>query len=593
LDKTGRFTQEWDNANLQHRFFEIPCGEVSAARRNDKSGQNRNSQRANSMLGSQAIAEILKREGVEQVFCFPYTPILDALSEAGIRPIVARQERVAENMADGFSRATLGRKIGVVTVQQGAGAENAFAGIAHAYTDSSPILFLPGHPGRESVRVPGTFDGVANFSATTKWADMIPSARTISNRLRRAFTLLRSGRPGPVMLEVPVDVAKETLPEPLEYNPVPAVRVAPDPAAIRDAARLLLKAERPMIWAGQGVLYAQASSELAAVAEYLGAPVMTTLLGKSAFDETHPLSLGAGGLSVTDMARQALEKSDLLFAIGASLTRTVFAPAIPPGKKIVHATVDPRDLNKDYVADVPMLGDASLVLTALLEELRSQHGKIGRPERATVEKELQAAREQWKSRWADKLVSDEVPINPYRVIGEFIKAVDRRETMVTHDSGNPRDQLLPLYESPVPRGYIGWGHSTQLGFSLGCAMGAKLACPGKLVVNFMGDTAFGMVGMDAETAVRERIPILTVLLNNSAMGNYERMIPISSAKYRTKFTSGRYAEVAKGLGAFSERIEKPGEVAAALKRGIAATRDGQPALLEFITREEPDMAIRY
>jgi thiamine pyrophosphate-dependent acetolactate synthase large subunit-like protein len=545
------------------------------------------------MKGSQAIAEILKREGVEHVFCFPYTPILDSLAEAGIRPIVARQERVAENMADGFSRATLGRKIGVVTVQQGAGAENAFAGIAHAFTDSSPILFLPGHPGREFVRVPPTFDAIPNYSATTKWADMIPSAGTIANRMRRAFTLLRSGRPGPVMLEVPVDVARESLPGPLEYRPVARVRVAPDPAAIRDAARLLLKSERPMIWAGQGVLYAEASHELASVAEFLGAPVMTTLLGKSGFDETHPLSLGSGGLSCTDMVRDALERSDAVFAIGASLTRTVFAPVIPAGKKIVHATVDPRDLNKDYVADVPVLGDASLVLTALLEELRSQRGKIGRPERAAVEKELHAARETWKARWAPKLVSDELPINPYRVIGEFMKAVDTRETIVTHDSGNPRDQLLPLYESPVPRGYIGWGHSTQLGFSLGCAMGAKLACPEKLVVNFMGDTAFGMVGMDVETAVRERIPILTILLNNSAMGNYERSIPIASEKYRTKFTSGRYADVARGLGAFSERIERPADVAAALKRGIESTRAGQPALLEFITREEPDMAIRY
>jgi acetolactate synthase I/II/III large subunit len=545
------------------------------------------------MLGCQAIAEILKREGVEQVFCFPYTPILDALADAGIRPIVARQERVAENMADGFSRASLGRKIGVVTVQQGAGAENAFSGIAHAYTDSSPILFLPGHPGRDLVRVPPTFDAVPNFAATTKWADLIPSARSIANRMRRAFTLLRTGRPGPVLLEVPVDVARETLPEPLEYSPVAPVRVAPDPAAIRDAARLLLKCKRPMIWAGQGVLYAQASSELAAVAEYLGAPVTTTLLGKSAFDETHSLSLGSAGLSSTDLVREWLDRCDAVFAIGASLTRTVFAPAIPPGKRFVHATVDARDLNKDYVADVPILGDAALVLTALLEELRSQHGKIGRPERAAVEKDLQTGRERWKSRWAAKLISDEVPINPYRVIGEFLKMVDPREAIVTHDSGNPRDQLFPLYEAPVPRAYIGWGHSTQLGFSLGCAMGAKLACPSKLVVNFMGDTAFGMVGMDVETAVRERIPILTILLNNSAMGNYEKSIPIATAKFRTKFTSGRYFEVARGLGAYSERIERPGDVAAALKRGIESTRGGQPAVLEFITREEPDMAIRY
>jgi len=543
------------------------------------------------MQGSRAIAEILRREGVEHVFCFPFTPILDALAEAGIRPIVARQERVAENMADGFSRATLGKRIGVVTVQQNAGAENAFSGIAQAYTDSSPILFLPGHPGRELVRTPPTFDSVPNYAATTKWADLIPSAAAIANRMRRAFTLLRSGRPGPVLLEVPVDVARETVPEPLDYQPVPSTRTGPDPLAIRDAARLLLKAQRPMIWAGQGVLYAGASRELTDVAEYLGAPVMTTLLGKSAFDETHPLSLGSGGLSATDMVRDALATSDAVFAIGASLTRTVFAPTIPPGKRIVHSTVDPRDLNKDYVADVPLLGDAALVLASLLDELKSQHGDKGRPERGAVEAQLLAARERWKARWAPKLVSDETPINPYRVIGEFMKAVDRKQTIVTHDSGNPRDQLLPLYESPVPRGYIGWGHSTQLGFSLGCSMGAKLACPDKLVVNFMGDTAIGMVGMDIETAVREEIPILTLVLNNSAMGNYEKYIPVATAKYRTKFTSGNYSEVARSLGAFSERIERPADVGPAIRRGIAATHEGRPALLEFITREEPDMAI--
>jgi acetolactate synthase I/II/III large subunit len=150
---------------------------------------------------------------------------------------------------------------------------------------------------------------------------------------------------------------------------------------------------------------------------------------------------------------------------------------------------------------------------------------------------------------------------------------------------------VPIYESPVPRGYIGWGHSTQLGFSLGCTMGAKLACPEKLAVNLMGDAAFGMVGMDVETAVREEIPILTVLLNNSAMGNYHQYIPIASAKYKTKFLTGNYSEVSRGLFAYSERIEQPAEIAAALRKGIEATRNGRPAVLEFITREEPEMAI--
>ncbi len=189
------------------------------------------------------------------------------------------------------------------------------------------------------------------------------------------------------------------------------------------------------------------------------------------------------------------------------------------------------------------------------------------------------------------MTSDEIPLNPYRVMGDFMKTVDPSAAIVTHDSGSPRDQLVPIYESVTPRGYIGWGHSTQLGFSLGAAMGAKLAAPEKLVANFMGDAAMGMVGMDIETAVREEIPILTLVLNNSAMGNYEKFIPKATQRYRTKFLSGNYCEVARALGAFAERIEKPAEIVPALQRAINTTRDGKPALLEFITREEADMAI--
>jgi acetolactate synthase-1/2/3 large subunit len=543
------------------------------------------------MRGSTAIARILKLEGIQQVFCFPFTPILDALAEEGIRPVVARQERVAENMADGFSRITNGRHLGVVTVQGSAGAENAFSGIAQAYTDSSPILFLPGHPGRGQIGVPPTFDAAKNYAATTRWADTIPSAARIPDRFRRAFTLLRSGRPGPVLLEVPADVAGEELREPLDYRPVPRARFGPDADAVRDAVRLLLAAERPLIWAGQGVLYAEASAELQDVAELLAAPVMTTLLGKSAFPETHPLALGTGSYSRTALVIDYLRRADAVFGIGASLTRTPFAPEIPGDKRVVHATLDPRDLNKDYVADVPLLGDARLVLRQMAEEIRSQTGPNGRPGRAAVEADLAEMRQAWQARWAPKLRSDEVPLNPYRVMGDLMNVVDPTRAIVTHDSGGPRDQLVPLYPALTPRCYLGWGHSTQLGFSLGAAMGAKLAAPDKIVVNFMGDAAFGMVGMDVETAVREGIPILTLVLNNSAMGGYERFIPQAVTRYRTKYLTGNYALVARGLGAYAEHVEQPQDIVAALQRGLAANREGRPAVLEFITREEPDMAL--
>ena len=543
------------------------------------------------MTGSRLIARILKQEGIEQVFCFPFTPIIESLAEEEIRIVVARQERVAENMADGFSRTTFGKRIGVVTVQQAAGAENGFAGIAQAYTDSSPILFLPGHPGRSRAGVPSVFDAVKNYSATTKWADTIPSADDVPNRMRRAFTALRSGRPGPVLLEVPVDVASEECTKPADYRSVEPVRTAPDPDAIREAVKLLVAAEKPVIWAGQGVLYAEACEELRELAELLAAPVLSTLLGKSNFNERHPLALGAGGYSQTAMVGDYLGQADAVFAIGASLTATVFAPVLPSGPKIIHATVDPRDLNKDAVADVPILGDAKLVLAAMIEEARSQTGGKGRPGRAQVEKYLAAIRTTWKARWAPKLSSEETPLNPYRVIGDFMKVTDPANTIVTHDSGNPRDQLMPLYESVTPRGYLGWGHSTQLGFSLGAAMGAKMAAPEKLVVNFLGDAAFGMVGMDVETAVREEIPILTMLLNNSAMGNYDKHIPKAVERYGTKYLTGNYSDVARGLGAYTERIEQPAEIIPAIERAIAKTKDGKPALLEFITREESDMAI--
>ncbi|MDP7276947.1 MAG: thiamine pyrophosphate-requiring protein [Planctomycetaceae bacterium] len=544
------------------------------------------------MRGDQVIAEILKREGVEQIFLFPFTPILEAVSAAGIRPIVARQERVAENMADGFSRITNGARIGTVTVQQAAGAENAFAGIAQALTDSSPILFLPGGMSRLEAGTPPSFDAVPNFAATTKWADRIPTADAIPQRMRRAFTALRTGRPGPVMLEVPVDVAVEDLSTDLDYQPVAAARAGTDPDAIRDAAKLLLAAERPMIWAGQGVLYAEATAAVTAVAEFLGAPVMTTLLGKSGFDETHPLSLGTGSHSCTDMAIDYLDHCDAILALGTSLTHSVFAPDIPAGKRIVHNTIDPRDLNKHHTADVPLLGDCRLAAESLLEELKSVSGSgEGRPEREVAEAHVAGTRAAWDARWAEKLTSDQVPLNPYRVIGEFMALTDPAQTIVTHDSGNPRDQLVPLYRPTTPRGYLGWGHSTQLGFGLGAMMGAKLACPEKLCVNFMGDAAIGMVGMDIETAVREEIPILTVVLKNSAMGNYEKHIPISVEKYGTKFLTGDYADLARALGAHGERVEQPADIRAAFERGIAANAEGKPALIEFITCEEPDMAI--
>jgi acetolactate synthase-1/2/3 large subunit len=201
--------------------------------------------------------------------------------------------------------------------------------------------------------------------------------------------------------------------------------------------------------------------------------------------------------------------------------------------------------------------------------------------------EIQSTRQEWLDQWLPRLTSDEVPINPYRVVWDVMNTVDLDNVIVTHESGSPREQVTPFWEARAPRSFIGWGKSTQLGYSLGLAMGAKLAAPQKQVINFMGDAAFGMVGLDIETAVRERIPITTIVLNNSTMGIYpDNRMPVAVQRYQTKQLSGNFAEVAEALGAYSERITDPRDIVPAFQRAQEVNQSGRPALLEFITKEE-------
>lgn len=542
------------------------------------------------MKGKEAIVNVLKLEGVEFLSCFPYNPLIDAAAEAGIRPIVARTERTAVNMADGFSRISNGRRTGVCAMQSGPGIENAFGGVAQAYADSVPILLLPGHAGRRRLGLPPDFDAVQNYRGVTKWVARINFADRVPEMMRRAFTCLRTGRPGPVMLEVPRDVADGELDDPaFRYVPVKSAKPAGDPHDVREVARALLAASSPLIHAGQGVLYACAWDELRELAELLQAPVMTTLAGKSAFAEDHPLSVGVGAHVATRAAVHFLRQADLVFGIGCSFSRAWMHAPIPEGKVMIQATIDSRDINREYTMDHVIIGDARLVLRQLIDEVKQQAGSSRRGNDALA-REIKAVKDEWLKEWMPKLTSDEVPINPYRVIWDLMQTVDRTRTIVTHDSGNPRDQMVSFYEAIIPNGYIGWGKSTQLGYSLGLAMGAKLAAPDRLVVNVMGDAAFGMAGMDLETAVRERIPILTIVLNNSALGGYEKHLPVATERYGTKFLSGNYARVADGLGSYSERVEKPQDIVPAIQRAKKVVESGQPALVEMITKEEKEFS---
>jgi thiamine pyrophosphate-dependent acetolactate synthase large subunit-like protein len=538
------------------------------------------------MKGRTAIVKILKMEGVEFLCGFPQNDIFEAGAEEGIRSLVSRTERVGVNIADAFTRVSNCQRNGVVLAQNGPGIENAFSGVAQAYSESVPILVLPTGPDRRQQRPPN-FIASKGYKEITKWADTINFADRIPEMMRRAFTLMRTGRPGPVLLEVPVDVLREEFDDAkFQYTPVKATKSAGDPADIRIVAKALIAAMNPVIRVGQGVLFASAWEELRELAELLQMPVFTTNCGKSAFPENHPLALGAGGNTRPEMVTHFLNKADLVFAIGSSCTKEFFTTPIPDGKRVIQSTIDERDINKDYPLEHVIIGDAKLVLRQLIDEVKEQIGHGAQKKSNSVTKEIKAVKDEWLKEWMPKLTSDEVPINPYRVIWDMMKVLDRKQTIITHDSGSPRNQLLPFWECLVPGSYIGWGKSTPLGASLGFSMGAKLARPGKTAVAFMGNAAFGMVGMDFETAVRENIPILVVLINNSVLGGYIRENPVAAKRYHLTSQSGDYSKVASALGGYSEKVVHPDDIIQAIKRAKKAVDSGQPALLEIITCEE-------
>ena len=533
-----------------------------------------------------AVAKVLKAEGVEYLFAYPVNPIIEAAAKLDIRPIIVRQERIGLHMADAMSRMTSGEKIGVFCMQSGPGSENAFGGVAQAYGDSAPIVVLPGGYSRSITQIQPNFNSALNYRHVTKSCEQVTMPEAVPEAMRRAFTQVRNGRPRPALVEFPSDLFNEEISDSFDPKPVPTVRYGPDSASIEAAAEALLDAECPVLYAGQGVHYAQAWDSLKELAELLGAPVTTSLGGKSAFPENHPLALGSGGRAIPKPVHHFLQKTDLILGIGCSFTRTGFGVRIPEGKRVIHATLDPADINKDVPVETALVGDAGLILDGLVEAVRDHTNGTSESRGDAVKQEISAVKAEWLEQWQSKLTSDEVPMTPYRVIRDLLHTVDVENTIITHDAGSPRDQMSPFWQSVAPLTYIGWGKTTQLGYGLGLAMGAKLARPDHLCVNVWGDAAIGFTGMDFETAVRERIPILSVLFNNFSMAIEIPIMPVSTEKFRSTDISGHYADMAKAFGGYGERVETPDQIIPAIQRGIQKTQEGVPALLEFITAKE-------
>jgi thiamine pyrophosphate-dependent acetolactate synthase large subunit-like protein len=532
------------------------------------------------------VARILKSEGIPWVSCYPTSPVNNALGEEGVPILMMGEERFAVAVADAFSRVTCGRQIGVCTVMAGlnaAGIQMAFGAIAQAWEDSSPLLVLAEGVGRGATRHTH-FDMAGAFRPITKWVGEIDRAELVPDYLRRAFTHLRSGRPGPVLLLIPRDLGEYDEAE-HPYATVKGWRTGPDPDDVRDAVRALLDARDPLLHVGEGVLYADATAELLRFAEAAQVPVLTTLKAKGAFPENHPLSVGVRG----SHAEHFLKKCDLLFSIGSSLFPGRFSHAVPDAarKTIVQCTVDLLDINRSYETRHAVIGDAKLTLAALTEELARRGGRKS----ATVLEEIRGARAEFQAKFQPWLQANETPINPYRVIGDLMKVLDPKNSFVTADSGNTRDQTSTVYEAQIPRGFLGWGNVSTLGFSLAGALAAKLAYPNRQCVHVTGDAGVCYMMGNFEAAARYRIGITTLHINNGGYSGYgPGFWGGGHDPYTWKVSdhaSACMASMARAVGFHAEDVTQPAEIIPALKRALDENAKGRPAFLEFICSHHP------
>ena len=407
----------------------------------------------------------------------------------------------------------------------GPGATNTLTGIAGAFADNIPVLLLMGqHPlgnlGKEiQQEVPSSI-----FDSFVKWKGTMSKVEDIPGIMRRAFTALRSGSPGPVVLEMPLDVlSSEAADSVLNYEPLgPGRKPAADPRDIEMAAEILVNASFPILNVGGGVLSAEAWDEAKELAELLSMPVATTLVGKGAFPEDHPLSLGGGVYPRSKYASgQALHinrKADAVLAVGNSfrMPNATDGRPIPDNVKLIHINADSEDLNKIYQADVPILADAKLALRSLIDAVRDRLGPGKGGVKEEVVSEIQQAKAKWLGEWQSIFSDPSVPTNGYRVVHDLMQVVDLDRTIALHDAGGSRGYLSPFWVATKPRNYIAMGGMAAMGWSMGAAVGVKLGRPDHLVFHVLGDASYGMVGMEIETAVRMGLPTLTVLLNTGA-----------------------------------------------------------------------------
>jgi acetolactate synthase-1/2/3 large subunit len=548
--------------------------------------------------GATLLVRALQRQGVSQLFSVSaggMAQVYYAAQEAGLPVVHTRHEGPAAFMADGWARVT--REIGACLVTHGVGVTNASTGLAAARMDGSPMLCLAlGIPrSRADLGNLQEMDHLAAVAPLTKFARIVPSAARIPEYVAMALRHAWEGTPGPVFLEIPGDVFAETV-DSAAVRPAERVRplrTAGDPAAIEEAASLLENAKRPVIFAGSGVWWSDAGDALRRLAERANVPVFTRRQGRSTLAADHPLHFGMAWMSMNGVSLEATANCDLLLLVGGHLYYDLEhgrAPFLNERARLVQVDASPIELGHNRPADVAIVADARLALEQLHDALPRRD--TSRDPRLAWVDHLREAQAEVGAELAAYRALDDLPIHPLRLWTEVARVLDDKTTIVTGqgDSDFWAELLLP---PKLPGRYARSGRAGCLGTELAYGIAAKLARPDEPVVVTVGDGGFGFSAMELETAARIGAPIVVIVSNDSAwsMIKAQQLATLGpeGAPY-TELAAVDHAKVAEGLGCYGERVERPDQVAPALRRAL---QSGRPAVLDVQIQPFTSPLIRW
>ncbi len=538
------------------------------------------------MSGSKAIIESLRREKVEVIFGYPggqVLPLYDELYDADIRHILVRHEQAAAHAADGYARAT--GKAGVCLATSGPGATNLVTGIATAYMDSVPIIAITGQVPRPLIGNDAFQE--ANITGITlpitKHNYLVQDTKDIPRIIKEAFYIAQTGRPGPVLIDVPKDTQVEIIE--FEYPQEVKLRgykptYAGNEQQVKKAASVILKSEKPIFYVGGGVIFSNATEELHALAECIMAPVTTTLMGMGAFPSAHPLSLGMLGMHGTRYANYAIQESDLIIAVGVRFDDRVTGKisAFAPNAKIIHIDIDPAEIGKNVRVDIPIVGDAKNILKALLKFVKQEQLKT-----EAWTKKIAA----WKKEYPLTYKKDDF-LRPQFVVEQISEVCP--DAIIVTEVGQNQMWAAQFFNYKNPRTFISSGGLGTMGYGFPASMGVKVGRPESTVIDIAGDGSFQMNSQELATVVQEDIPVIVAVLNNGFLGMVRQWQALFfNRRFSATCIEGSvdFMKLAEAYGALGLRATKKGDVKDVIKEAVKSER---PTVIDFVIEREENVS---